>query len=359
MSRELASHDGQTGFCTSFAHAIKDHVVARGGDPVPVLEAMAGASGHSAVEHRRRRVTAEQLKAGLKWASLRFGDEHVGLHAGMQMLPSRMGALGYAVMTAPRGYEGLQLFEALQRLVMSEMAVVHEGKGALVRACHQSRATLPDDYLFWSFMLACRLNLTRAACGRHVVPERVELPCAPPQDVAPLRFFVGGPVKFGASHFNEWLRQGCLNEPNPHSKPEIHLVMSAMAKRQWSETFEGDDALVVHLKRAVMEVLGKGDVPTLGALAPRVSSMSARGCVITARQLQRRLASQDCSFRDLVADVRRERALAQLRATDRSLAEIAAEAGYAELSSFHRAVRRWTGLTPMKIREDGLDIGKV
>jgi AraC-like DNA-binding protein len=55
----------------------------------------------------------------------------------------------------------------------------------------------------------------------------------------------------------------------------------------------------------------------------------------------------------MVTMARRERALTQLRTTDLPMAQIAAEAGYAEKSSFYRAVRRWTGMTPQDIRSSG------
>ncbi|MES2091095.1 MAG: helix-turn-helix domain-containing protein [Pseudomonadota bacterium] len=39
-----------------------------------------------------------------------------------------------------------------------------------------------------------------------------------------------------------------------------------------------------------------------------------------------------------------------MRLSNLPLPQIAAQAGYAEPSSFHRAVRRWTGMTPLQVR---------
>ena len=49
--------------------------------------------------------------------------------------------------------------------------------------------------------------------------------------------------------------------------------------------------------------------------------------------------------------MRREEALRHLEHTALPLAEVARLAGYADTSTFHRAVRRWTGLTPLAVRE--------
>jgi AraC-like DNA-binding protein len=69
------------------------------------------------------------------------------------------------------------------------------------------------------------------------------------------------------------------------------------------------------------------------------------------RQLQRRLADQGLSFKDEVEAVRRQQVLHELRHTNLPLVEVATRAAYAEPSSMHRAVRRWTGQTPAEVRQ--------
>jgi AraC-like DNA-binding protein len=73
--------------------------------------------------------------------------------------------------------------------------------------------------------------------------------------------------------------------------------------------------------------------------------MVARILGSSGRTLQRRLRDERTSFRDLVDEVRRSRALALL---DRgaSVSELALLLGYAEERAFYRAFRRWTGATP-------------
>ena len=71
----------------------------------------------------------------------------------------------------------------------------------------------------------------------------------------------------------------------------------------------------------------------------------ARVLGTSARTLQRRLSSEGTSFRDLVDEVRRSRAIALLD-TGASVAELSLHLGYAEETTFYRAFRRWTGATP-------------
>jgi AraC-like DNA-binding protein len=69
------------------------------------------------------------------------------------------------------------------------------------------------------------------------------------------------------------------------------------------------------------------------------------------RTMQRLLATKGTSFAELLDQVRREAALAHLREGSASISGIAGEVGYSHPSSLSRAVRRWTGNNPRRIRE--------
>jgi AraC-like DNA-binding protein len=66
----------------------------------------------------------------------------------------------------------------------------------------------------------------------------------------------------------------------------------------------------------------------------------------TVRTLQRRLKDAGVTYNDLLTDVRKTLALNLLENETLALAEIAFSLGYAEVSAFNHAFRRWTGKTP-------------
>jgi AraC-like DNA-binding protein len=79
---------------------------------------------------------------------------------------------------------------------------------------------------------------------------------------------------------------------------------------------------------------------------------------ISPRTLRRRLTEERTSYKSLVADIRKRKALDLLQTTSVSIARIAAELGYSDLSNFYRAFKRWTGKNPnmyrkMKLRQSG------
>ncbi|MNF71427.1 HTH-type transcriptional regulator VirS [compost metagenome] len=69
------------------------------------------------------------------------------------------------------------------------------------------------------------------------------------------------------------------------------------------------------------------------------------------RTLQRRLSEEGLDFTQVVEDVRRSMAEEYVARSDYSFTNIALLLGYSEASSFSRAFRRWTHLTPLKYRQ--------
>lgn len=87
---------------------------------------------------------------------------------------------------------------------------------------------------------------------------------------------------------------------------------------------------------------------------PSLEAMAERFCV-SSRTLKRRLAERDTSYREILESVLKDRAIQLLRYTNQSVSEIAYELGYADLSNFSRAFRKWTGKSASEFREGGPD----
>lgn len=88
---------------------------------------------------------------------------------------------------------------------------------------------------------------------------------------------------------------------------------------------------------------------TLGARPVTVSEL-ALATGLSPRSLQRRLADQGTSVSMLLDEVRREMAVDALQTTDISMEALAHTLGYRAPATLTRAVKRWTGLTPSRLR---------
>lgn len=73
---------------------------------------------------------------------------------------------------------------------------------------------------------------------------------------------------------------------------------------------------------------------------------------VSPQTLRRRLLEEEnCGFQDIKDQLRRDLATHLLQKSRLPLEEIAVSLGFSELSTFHRAFRRWTGVTPGEFRE--------
>ena len=76
----------------------------------------------------------------------------------------------------------------------------------------------------------------------------------------------------------------------------------------------------------------------------------ARKLGVSVRSLRRHLTAEGAAYPALVSEALASIAKACLRDEARSIVDIAAELGFADNTSFHRAFKRWTGLTPLEFR---------
>jgi AraC-like DNA-binding protein len=83
--------------------------------------------------------------------------------------------------------------------------------------------------------------------------------------------------------------------------------------------------------------------------AERISGV-ARKLAMSGRTLQRRLAAEGVSYQQLVDTARKEAAARYLAESTLAICEVAYLVGYSEPAPFHRAFKRWYGMTPDSYR---------
>ena len=102
------------------------------------------------------------------------------------------------------------------------------------------------------------------------------------------------------------------------------------------------DSLIDQVQNIIAGEFRGGD-PSLERVADALS--------LTPRTLQRKLRELGTSHNELVDQMRRQLAMRYLREPEMAICEVAYLLGFSEASSFHRAFKRWTGVTPKDFRE--------
>ena len=161
-----------------------------------------------------------------------------------------------------------------------------------------------------------------------------------PDDVAEMERVFGCPVRAEAS-WDGW----------------------AMSRAMWNLSLRRRDPILRGLlERHASEMMAR--LPSIGgtglevrrALATRVAGgdtrigVIARALAMSARSLQRQLATEGLSYQALVDASKREAAERYLAESSLPIGEVAYLLGYSEPAAFHRAFKRWTRITPDAFR---------
>ena len=182
------------------------------------------------------------------------------------------------------------------------------------------------------------LALFRQTLGAHQGPTSVCFAHAAPADVSPYETFFGCPVRFGES-VNQIRFSRDVWDARP---PQANAMSYRFYANQCRRLSAAMEAPLSYADVVRSRLRASTPIPPLEDI---VSSLG-----LTKRTLQRRLAAEGTRFSDLLADVRRERALELMRLEYMRYDEIASRLGFADASAFSRAFKTWTGHSPRDYR---------
>lgn len=286
------------------------------------------------------RVRKDEFDAFWPRAADLTGDSCFGLHLGEHFRPMAVNVLGYLLLSSSTAREGLERVAAYQSVVFDTkwFSLIDRPPFTLTRWEPAQRDPGDEAHqIEYKMMLLLRmLDWVTPVDFRAAEVRLRHLPAGPPEQYE--RAF-GCPVKFQSPHSELVLSKSSLDQPSLDANPELARLHEAHAQRHLSEL--RDRSVTRRLKQLLMSQLDRGPCDLADA---------ARSLHASPRTLQRRLEEEGKSFRAVLDSLRRELCLQHLEEPDTALAEIAYVAGFSDSSALTRAVRRWTGQTPLEYR---------
>jgi AraC-like DNA-binding protein len=263
------------------------------------------------------------LRAGTK---LRRGDYDL-----LEYLCASCSTLGESIACLGRYYP---------LLISAEMELIIEGDRAEARFRIAPGLAAPDSFHefglasnFWMSILHLSLEGAQPlieVCFAHPAPEYA--------DVFASVFLA--PVRFEQPYNALVFPLAQLNQPMKAPDPVLHAVLTRQADQELAAI--ADLSVFPSKVRAAIEAeLSRG--ASLEAVAEHLC--------LSPSAVRSRLAKHGTSFSDLVDRMRRDYAKRALRQSQLSIAEIGHALGFAHPPAFHRAFRRWFGVTPSEFRE--------
>jgi AraC-like DNA-binding protein len=310
-------------------------------------QALAAAGGPSALEDVDGRVSARAAEA-----LCRTLQEHIGLARFARALarpPVGDNALDLVVRNSATMGQALrrevELFSVSTTL--ADLKLIEAPRTARLLLVPRQPLAAPLDVVAEILFVLVHLARIREATGTHALLEGWLRMRRPGRALArAISETAGGPVRFGATETAVVLPSSILDEPVREAKPVIEaaslVYVDALRRR-----LERDVQVRSRLARELLTMLPLGEL-TLGAAARRLAT--------TPRTLQRKLRDEGTSFQQVIDEVRREMTVALIRDHATPTSEIAFVLGFRDLSSFHRAFKRWMGIPPGEFRRQEASI---
>jgi len=271
------------------------------------------------------------------------GCPHFGLLVGQRSGLAALGRLGFMAMS--EATVGSALVSLFTHIIHNNRVVVHgltyQGDTVTLGVMPYNSNIAGSEFI-QDMVMAVLNNVFRELCGPDWRPSGISLSRLRPRNVTPYQRLFRCPIHYNAEKNEFHFARSWLERPNPHSNPELRRIMAA-------DLGIGDTKpeanLADDVRRLLRTLILSGD-NSVEAVAARLSRHP--------RSLHRGLARHGTTFRSLTDEIRYELASHLIRNTSTPLTQIASMIGYAEVSAFSRAFRRWTGQSARDWRRNPL-----
>jgi len=240
-----------------------------------------------------------------------------------------------AAISCPDPRSGICRYAECKRLCgPMEISLLSDGETAAVAFDWLA----PLERINPSLVIGCTaaiLDIAERGSGRRILPVRAEAPNAADMPARIAEKHLGVPLQQGQAMrlvFNDRDLDAPFRTQNPFTLKLLDRFFAEALAEPLPAASRSDD-----VRESLKRLLPSG-IFELTAVA--------RDLGTSPRQIQRELAAEGTSFRDVFSDVRRKLALHYLARGHSSASDVALLLGSSEPAAFHRAFRRWTGKTP-------------
>lgn len=292
---------------------------------------------------RDARVPLSELFSLWESAMRTIRDPGFPLTVATQYAPGDYEIVGFIAMTSEDVEQGLLQVQRFTRLWIdgARWELSREPSGDVELAYELAGSDRLGGRCSVESGLAELVHAARAVTMSDLAPREVRIAHRAPDDagVAHVRFF-SSKVVWGAPRSAIVFRAEDLRRRLVKADPALRGFLVEQAEARL-EAIAGDETWRGRVRREIESLLPSGE-PSLADVATRLGSSE--------RTVRRRLDEESTGFRDLVDEVRRERALRLIDDERLTLTDVALLLGFSEPSPLHRAFRRWTGMTPAEYR---------
>jgi AraC-like DNA-binding protein len=286
--------------------------------------------------------TPHQLQAFF-WAQVEAvtGDPDIGLHLCPHLPLFRGEVLEYLMFSSPTFMDGAQRALKYLRLISDALDVRlvqdEQGPRAVVKGSQLQAPQLRHTEICVAYEL---IRFGQSVTDSHYPPRRVRLRCSRRSPQEEYERVFGCPVDFDGAESEIWFDPRIAEYRSPRRNAELLRLHEEHAEKRMSSLRRQD--LIEQIRRVLSQRL---------ELESCDLEDVARELKLPARRLRFELARAGTSFSDVLAEFRYALARRLLAKTAEPIENIVYLTGFSEPSTFYRAFKRWSGVTPVQFRE--------
>ena len=206
--------------------------------------------------------------------------------------------------------------------------------------CDESAGIIPTGMILYKFVVVT--EIARIATRNELSPVKITLKELPNELEEYIEYFSAPIIRSGENSII-------------FSHTDSSIAFLTEDKIMWQYLLNGLDAddnsynantdIVKCVRQKLIEILPSG-LSSLDSVASEL--------LMSKRTLQRKLKAEKVRFQEILNGVRLELAMHYLVNTDIMISEIAYLIGYLDNNAFHRAFKKWNGLTPYQYRNQNV-----
>ncbi|MDJ0941577.1 MAG: helix-turn-helix domain-containing protein, partial [Woeseiaceae bacterium] len=236
-------------------------------------------------------------------------------------------------------FERLIRYQSVLTNAVSEITLDRDKDQYRVRAAYPDRERMPLAH-GRDLNISALLKMCSIAAGAPVRPDKVELVAEKDWHPEAYAELFGCPIRYGCDADVLWFDASAVDAQLPGAMPEL-LDATDRIVTAYMDSFDKDH-VATQVRTLLIRLLPSGEADQEVVAAKLFRSAST---------LQRQLAAEDTTYREVLAETRESLAREFLASGEYSAADVAFMLGFADQSVFSRAFKRWTNTSPGEYRK--------
>lgn len=297
------------------------------------------------------RLESPAYNAVVEQAVAQTGDAFFGLHGGESLNLSAAGIISQITQTSRTVYEALHYCCEFANLGCRALPLeLHEDKNYYRLSVTPDPAWARESPIAVQHtvdgLLAFTIREFNALTVNRYYPVAIHLTIKKPVDTSEYERIFKCPIKYGQPEIAILLDKAHVNQDVVTANYDLLRVLVGYAEQKMAAIAQSQD-LTAQVEQTIIG-MADPEFPTIEQVA--------RNLNMSVRSLQRKLGSEQRSFKSILEDLRKDFAQQYLQREELSIADIAWMLNYAESSAFIRSFKRWTGQTPAAYRKEKLPV---